>query len=145
VLYEFENPSDPYVFEAANREIAALTVFVIGTAYGATAESGNAADNVPIFIFGGASEWYKETFGREPKEGMNALKREVAESFTSFMFGNIRDWRRYNAALNAIDDPGKRAAFRDEWQDGRSSLNNIGSYAHQLGARLREKSDNNVS
>ena len=33
----------------------------------------------------------------------------------------------------------KKKEFMKEWQDGRSSLNNIGEYAHQLGEKLKGK------
>lgn len=135
MLYEFENPSDPYVFTAESREVAALTVFIISTAYGATPESGD--ENVPIFIFGGSAEWYAETFGRTPEVGFTALQQDVKESLESFMYGGFRDWTRYNAALNAIDDPVKRKAFVDEWQDGHGSMNNIGKRAHQLASLIK--------
>jgi hypothetical protein len=138
MLYIFENPSDPYVFAAANRETAALTVLMLGVEYGATPREGD--ENVPIFIFGGAEEWYEKTFGRTMTEGFAALKGEVAASLESFMYGDFNDWKKYQSALNAIDDPAKRDAFRAEWQDGISSLNDIGGYAHQIGAKIREKS-----
>jgi hypothetical protein len=137
--YELSNPSDPYTFVAASREAAALTVFLISTNYGATAETRNDDDRVPVFIFGGADEWYMETFGRYSDEGMRALESEVADSLLSFMYGHFEDRRRYEAALNAITEPDKRKAFIDEWQDGHSSTNNIGGYAHQLGERIKAK------
>lgn len=135
--YELDNPSDPYTFIAENREIAALTVFLLGTAFGATPQNGG--DNVPVFIFGGAAEWYKETFSRTPDEGMTALEPGVSAALASFMLGHFEDRRRYEAALNAITDDDKRKVFIDEWQDGRTSLNNIGGYAHQLAERINAK------
>ena len=81
--YELKNPSDPYTFMAADREIASLVVFSISTLYGAEPKEGNG--DVPIFILGGAVEWYQEIFGRSPDEGLAARKREVAEALDSFM------------------------------------------------------------
>ncbi len=45
------------------------------------------------------------------------------------------------ALANAIDDPEKKANFISEWQDGRSSLNDIGGKAHRLAERLRGKGE----
>lgn len=53
------------------------------------------------------------------------------------MYGHFEDRRRYEAALKAITDEEKKKEFMKEWQDGRSSLNNIGGYAHKLGAKLK--------
>ncbi|GHV40227.1 hypothetical protein FACS1894187_20950 [Synergistales bacterium] len=74
--YELDNPSDSYTFIAENREIAALTVFAFRARYGATPQSGDDNERVPIFFFGGASEWYKETFGRTPQDGIDALSAQ---------------------------------------------------------------------
>ncbi len=133
--YELKNPSDPYTFLAADFEVATLTVFSISTLYGAEAKEGG--ESVPIFLFGGAREWYIEQFGRTPDEGKEAKKEELATALSSMMYGGFEDRRRYEAALTAITDPEKREKFITEWQDGHSSLNDIGTYCHELAKRLR--------
>lgn len=138
--YELINPSDPYTFVAESRETAALTVFVLGAAYGGKPECGD--ENIPVFIFGGAGEWYGETFGRTPGEGMAALENEVADSLESLVLGNFGDRQRYEAALAAIDDPEKKEAFTATWRDGRTSLNDIGEYAHRTAKAIRAKKRN---
>jgi len=135
VEYELKNPSDPYTFLAADFEVATLTVFSISTLYGAEAKEGG--ESVPIFLFGGAREWYIEQFGRTPDEGKEAKKEELATALSSMMYGGFEDRRRYEAALTAITDPEKREKFITEWQDGHSSLNDIGTYCHELAKRLR--------
>ena len=137
--YELDNPSDAYTFKANSREVAALTVFLLGTQYGATPESGNDDDRVPIFIFGGAGEWYEETFGRTADEGIAAHEADVAAALSSFMLGHFEDRRRYDAALEAITDDEKRREFIEKWQDARTSMNNIGSRAHQLAEAIGAK------
>ena len=127
--------SDPYTFLAADFEVATLTVFSISTLYGAEAKEGG--ESVPIFLFGGAREWYIEQFGRTPDEGKEAKKEELATALSSMMYGGFEDRRRYEAALTAITDPEKREKFITEWQDGHSSLNDIGTYCHELAKRLR--------
>ncbi len=133
--YELKNPSDPYTFLAVDFEVATLTVFSISTLYGAEAKEGG--ESVPIFLFGGAKEWYVERFGRTPDEGREAKKEELAAALGSMMYGGFEDRRRYEAALTAITDPEKREKFIAEWQDGHSSLNDIGTYCHELAKRLR--------
>lgn len=132
--YEFINPSDPYTFLAKNFEIATLTVFVIGTQYGAKSKDGS--EEVPVFFLGGSDEWYQEQFGRTVEEGINTYKKEIAEALASFMLGDFEDRKRYDAALNAITDPDKKKEFIEVWQDGRSSINDIGTYAHKIAEKL---------
>lgn len=141
--YELINPSDPYTFLADDFETAALVVFALGTGYGARSQDGG--EEVPIFIFGGAAEWYAEKFGRDPDAGITAKMTQLSEALGSMMYGSFEDRRRYTAALEAITDTEKREKFIADWQDGISSLNNIGGYAHKLGkllARKKEDSDN---
>lgn len=133
--YELINPSDKYTFIAADFEAAALTVFCLGPTYGAEPKDGG--ENVPIFLFGGGVEWYTEKFGRSLDDGLAAKREAVADALLSFMLGDFEDRRRYEAALAAIDDPEKKARFIDEWQDGHSSINNIGGKAHKLGQKLK--------
>ena len=134
--YELHNPSDPYTFIAADKEVATLVIGLLSPAFGADTQDGAEENRVPVFIFGGYDEWYQEEFGRTPVDGLNARKKEVGEAMQSFMLGGFEDRARYNAALEAIDDPAKRDAFMAKWQDGRSSLNNIGGAAHEIGKVL---------
>lgn len=138
--FELYNPSDPYTFVAEDREVAALVVGHLSLAFGAGTKDESKGNNVPIFIFGGFDEWYTDTFGRTPTQGLEAKKKEVGEALLSFMLGHFEDRRRYEAALRAIDDPDKREAFMAEWQDGRSSLNDIGTVAHSIGKNLLKSS-----
>lgn len=135
--YELINPSDPYTFIAADYETAVLAVLCLGPAYGAKPKGDG--EDVPIFLFGGAVEWYTDKFGHTPDDGLDEKGQAVADALASFMLGGFEDRRRYNAALAAIDDPEKKARFIDEWQDGRSSLNDIGGEAHRLSERLRKR------
>ena len=45
---------------------------------------------------------------------------------------------RTEDGLDAITDAEKRKQFVAAWQDGRSSLNDIGSFAHKMAKHLRE-------
>lgn len=135
--YELINPSDPYTFLADDHETAALTVFLISTFYGARSKDGN--KEVPVFILGGSDEWYQDNFGRTPDEGLMARQCEVVKALDSFMYGHFEDRRRYEVALDAITDLDKKEEFKAVWQDGRSSLNDIGTHAHKLAKRLKDR------
>lgn len=137
--YELINPSDPYTFIAADYETAVLTVFCLGPAYGAKPKDGG--EDVLIFLFGGAVDWYTEKFGHSPDDGLDEKRQAVADALASMMYGHFEDRRRYELALSLIDDPEKKARFIDEWQDGCSSLNDIGGAAHMLAERIRKSEE----
>jgi len=128
--YELINPSDPYTFMASSNEVAVLAVFLISASYGAQAKDGSF--EVPITMFGGGAEWYQEQFGHSADDGLSENREEVAKALESFMLGDFQDRKMYQSALKAIDDDKKREEFIAEWQDGRSSLNDIGNCAHKL-------------
>ena len=107
--YELINPSDPYTFLAPSYEVATLTVFVLGTQFGAKSEDGS--KEVPLFLFGGSEEWYKNQFERTVEDGINALKLEIAEALESFMLGDFEDRKRYELALSCIDKEEKKQKF----------------------------------
>lgn len=132
--YKLVNPSDPYTFIADDLETAASVVFLVSTIFGATNKEGEV--EVPVFIFGGAEEWYIEQFGRSSYDGLKAKKKQVVEALGSMMLGNFEDRRRYEATLSAITEPDKREKFIAEWQDGRSSMSDIGTYCHRLAEQL---------
>ena len=136
--YELINPSDPYTFIAKSKEVAALVVANISLAYAARPKSGE--DGIPIFIFGGFEEWYRDKFGRDYKTGYSDLKEEISDALDSFMFGTFEDRERYEIALQCITDPDKREEFKEKWNDGISSMNDIGTYCHNLSKKLREAS-----
>lgn len=135
--YKLINPSDPYTFIADDLEVATIVVLTFGVAYGAEPKDNTEA--VPIFLFRSALDWYKEKFGRTPDEGIKARKSAVADALASFMLGSFEDRRRYEAALSAITDLDKKEKFIAVWQDGHSSLNNIGGRAHALAKMLKEE------
>lgn len=64
-------------------------------------------------------------------------KKEVSDALKSMMLGHFEDRWRYEAALSAITEPDKREKFIADWQDGCSSLNDIGSYCHKLAEKLK--------
>lgn len=135
--YELINPSDPYTFIADNKEVATLTVFCLSTWYGAESEDGS--ETVHVFMFGGSKEWFKKEFGKATDQSLEDNRTAVGKALSSMMYGHFEDRRRYEAALEAITDDAKREDFIKKWQDGISSLNDIGTYAHTLGKQFLEQ------
>ena len=134
IEFDLINPSDPYTFLADDLETAALVVFSLSTMYGAESKDGDI--NVPVFILGGAIDWYKEQFNRTPDEAIECKREEVAAALASMMYGSFEDRRRYTVALELITDEEKRTEFIEEWQDAHSNLNDIGTYAHNLAKKM---------
>lgn len=140
--YELINPSDPYTFLASSKEVAALAVASVSVIYGAKSKDGE--EEIPIFIVGGFEEWYEQEFGRDYESGVEALKSELADALSSFMYGGFEDRERYELALSCITEPDKKEEFIVKWNDGRSSLNDIGTYCHKLAKKLnREDGEDN--
>ena len=131
--YELINPSDPYTFLADDAETAALVVLLISNLCGA--ESKDKKEYIPILL---SPEQYIERFGRTAKEGLNAKRNELAIALESMMYGHFKDRKRYEAALKAITDQEKKKLFMDEWQDAHTSLNDIGTYCHELATKIKE-------
>ncbi len=137
MLYELINPSDPYTFEAKDRETAALAVFLLSTGYGAHCLTEERVDSdVPVFIFGGWREWYIDTFKRTPEEGLESLKEDVRACLNSFVYGHESDRQTYQLAIDGITNTEKRIEFIKHWQNKHSSLNNIGDIAFKVAMKL---------
>ena len=137
MLYELINPSDPYTFEAKDRETAALAVFLLSTSYGAHCLTEEREENdVPVFLFGGSKEWYQDTFKRTPDEGLAILKEDVRERLNSFVLGNEHDRQIYQHAVDNIKGARKRTEFIKLWDDRHSSLNDIGDIVFKTASNL---------
>ena len=141
MIYELVNPSDKYTLESATLEPAAIACLFLGEGmYALTDEAGQQA--VPIFIGGGAEEWYAEKFGRALNDGIKANMLDVAECLESLVIGNRQD---YDAAMKFIAED-KLAAFKADWHDRhRSSMNDIGRRAARYAKAFREKASDKAA
>jgi hypothetical protein len=135
IQYELVNPCDPYTFTAPDREVAALVIGALSPMYGAETEDKDESKSVPV-LFDGFTKWFEETFHRPVEESTRARKRELGEALGSVMLGGFADRKRYEAALEAIDDPVKKEKFIRVWDDGRTSMNRIGQHARNLSAAV---------
>jgi hypothetical protein len=144
-LYSWEliNPSDKYTLQAHDFTTAAATCLILGEGrYGLdpqTDEDGNAEQpRCPLFLFGGADDFIAEHFGGDLGAWLGGHRLAVADCLDSLLLGGFGRRADYDAATKAIDDPVKLAAFRESWQGKRSSMNDIGSWAHDYAQRMRE-------
>jgi hypothetical protein len=105
--FEIVNPSDPYTFTAPTLEIAALVVCLLGEGkYGGTSLDTPRGVDVPIFIFGGHDEWFKEQFGCTFEDSYERTdKLALADSFDTVTLG-----RAERSSMNNIGGRAKRYA-----------------------------------
>lgn len=133
--FKLINFSDPYTFEAEDYETAALVVLCLSTAYGAESRDGKIS--VPILHFADGVEWFKKEFDKDPKAALAEKREKVAEALMSMAFGSFRDRDVIKTTLECIDDESNRKKFMDTWNDRRTSLNDIGTQAHELGESMK--------
>ncbi len=131
MLYELVNPSDPYVFQADSFPVAVTTAWLISSMYEANPEDGDDYFGIPSFMEDPAKE-YKEQFGDSIEDFINKHNAEIVDALQSLVLGGFKDYRQYLLAVEMIDDPEKLMAFREKWNDRRSSMNNICKHAKEL-------------
>lgn len=137
MVLELINPSDPYTFIADDEKTAALAVLCISSAYGAQNEDGDVI--VPIAIFN--PDWFEEKFGETAENALMREKHATALALQSFVYGGFSDRRKYEAAMEAINDECKRQEFSQKWHMEITSLNNIREKALKLANALDTTAD----
>ncbi len=114
--YEIINPSDKAFIETDEFDVAAVACILIGRGQYAFEPDADGAPCVPIFLFGGAEEWFEKNFGG----------RKI-----SAVFDDVK--REKLSALVACLRSAKLAS-------GRSSMNDFTGYAHKLADKLESDS-----
>lgn len=143
MIFEIINPSDKYTLESDNFKTACITALILGEGkYSIVQVDGDL--NMPIFLFGGHDEWFKDQFGSTVSEILESIKGEaylkIAECLDSVMIGGSSERKMYYAALALIEGEDKKKEWRDKWHDTyRGSMNNIGLRAWTLAELLRKK------
>jgi hypothetical protein len=144
VIYEIDNPSDPYTMVAEDRAVAAVAVVFLGEGmWGLSDREGKTA--VPIFAFGGGAErlerWFATELGTTLAAVVSEKRQAIAAALRSVAIGSISDREAFDRGFALIDDPVKKEEWRTWWHDQRrSSLNDIGRRAWALADRL-ERTD----
>lgn len=145
-LYEIVNPSDKCCIEAANDKVAFITVLALGEGqYGCKKEDGSDVPTLMLFynekqilevfdtIGMGAGDTISERMEAFIKENGN----EVVDALESITYCSMSTRKSLMVAFEGLPDKVQRLAkYNDE---RRSSLNDIGKYAHGLAAAYRKK------
>nr|WP_303181859.1 hypothetical protein [Lachnoclostridium phocaeense] len=134
MLFELINPSDPYVFEAKDLEVATLTVMALSPVYGAATE--DEQSHVPVLFLLDPDEWFEETFGRSVSEAMSKRAKELADALLSMTYGTFSDYKLYQDTMKLLDSPEKKEAYAKRWNSQRSSLNAIADVSHRMAERF---------
>ena len=160
MLYEIINPSDAYTIEAASLDVAFVACVFLGRglysfqpidvgedADGEPEVTKVAAEEIPLFLFGGTEEWCKQHLNESFESVVDRVTKdkatELAACFESCLIGKATDRDTYLAGLKLIEDPHNREEWRRRWHDKRrSSMNDIGGRAYLMAKRLREGASN---
>ncbi|HSV28621.1 MAG TPA: hypothetical protein VLL76_03655 [Candidatus Omnitrophota bacterium] len=141
--YEIVNPSDAYTIIAPDHEVAALACFLLGEGLYAFEPIDGDLPKVPLFLFGGAEEWFEKTFGRTVSDALEARESDLAACLDTVLIGKAADRKAFQKGLDLIDDPAKRIEWRDHWhEERRTSCNNIGARAYKLAEAISNALDN---
>ena len=134
MLWEVMNMSDRYTIESDDFESASLAVLLLGRGAYSLIPITQDAPEMPLFIFGGASDWFEKQFGRNLDESLAANRTKIADALDSVLIGGRE---RMLEIINTVP-PDQRNEQRLKWHDiERSSLNDIGRRAWRMAARLR--------
>lgn len=138
-VYELSNPSDAVHVEAEDTTVACVAVLLLGQGrYGLRDEHGETV--LPLLFLGGLHQWLAARKITDLDTFLKANASAMADVLDTATLGSAKDFKFFKSAMAAIDDPVKRAAFREEWDDKkRSSTNNICAAAHRLAQRFRER------
>lgn len=141
MLYEIINPSDPYTMECERFDVASAAILFLGEGRYA-GRCGDDTKSVPLFFFGGAEKWFKETHGVELGEFLAKEKAAIGDALANVAIGSVQDRTDFNAAVAAISDLAARQRFIEERHDHRrSSMNNIGKRAMRLAEAMRKSAE----
>jgi len=130
-LYEIINPSDPYTFEAPDRETATLVIFLLSTKFAAKciSDPGDEED-VPMFLLGGATEWWNAHFDPDIQARLKLRAKDVSDALRSTLYGGETDRETFHKLAGGIPKGPALSQMHLKWNDEhRSSLNDISAAA----------------
>ncbi len=146
MIYEIVNMSDPYTIEARSLDVAFVACLFLGSGQYAFKPLEEGAEEVPLFLLGGAEQWCRAHFAESVENVVGLVtgqRLDLAACLESCLIGHLKDRETYRAGLELIDDADKRIQWRERWHNDRlSSMNNIGARAYRMAAKLRAGASN---
>jgi hypothetical protein len=141
-LYEFITPSDGITFKAPSNAVAFVASLMLGRGKaGCSREDGESVPSLLLFASDEAvTETIKEQLSGTLNQWMTSHWREVADALDSFAYADFRARAEFDAALEAITDDKKRAAFLEKHDDiRRTSISQWVKQARKDAALIRKK------
>lgn len=147
MIYDIINMSDSYTIKAESLDVAAVACLLLGSGQYGFAPLEDGGVKIPLFMFGGVDEWFREHFGKDVGPCVEEIREkragELADCLDSCLIGSLTDRQEYERELELIESPESREKFRAERHDKRrTSMNDIGGRAYEMAKRLREESEN---
>lgn len=141
MLYSIVNPSDPYTIEAPSLDVAVMSAILLGQGQ-YKFESLDGGEDVPMFAYGGGDAWCQEHFKEDLMEMSNRVMDtklgEIATCLDSVLYGDAQDRKEFLEVTKDLDRPNFEAERALRQLDRCSSMNDIGSHAYKLAAKLRK-------
>ena len=138
--YEVINPSDKVTFVCEDPIIAAVVIILLGKGqYGGDCHED---DNkcVPLFMFGGFEDWWKEHVGDTKIADYIAQNTPtISEALESCMCMGIEQRKAIAKAKEHMTEEQYRKYIAEVNNDHRSSMNDICGRAFEIAKRLKEK------
>lgn len=139
--YSLINPSDEYTFYAPNHELASIAAWLLSGAFGAEPLEA-APDDPPCYgvaLFGGIPKAFTDKVG-DAGEYVAAHRAEIADVLDTFIVGtqSRNDREALDELRKRMTDAEWKTFYGKRDDEQRSSLNRIGTAAHELAAKLRK-------
>lgn len=137
-VWELINPSDKITFSGNDFKLVVIAVCLVGNCvYAAEEVGGNRI--VPIFLFGSVDKWFIREYGSNFEDTYKSSdKKQLADILDSFTLGGYDDFIAYNKEAENIP-PLELKKFKEDWNDKRTSMNNICARAWEIASNIRNK------
>ena len=146
MTYELITPSDPITFKAESDQVAFFCALVLGSGKaGMNRQDGEKCESPMVFLSSDPMPGIDAFLGGDISEFSDSHTPEIIACFRSFAYGNFSDRANYDAAIEAITDPEKLAAFKAKHENqNRSSMSQWVAMAWKM-ADAHERKLNEVN
>lgn len=113
ILYDLLSPTQPCTFYAPDRQVAALATLILSNGmFRATAvEPADPELDVRMFPFGGAMDWWNDTFEEPMQTALDRRHVDVAKALESVSFTTPETRPAYDKAIATCETPEDIEAF----------------------------------
>jgi hypothetical protein len=101
MLYQLNTPEKPYTFEASNSTAACVVATLLGGGFYSLWQDEKQV--MPVFMFGGAEQWYQRTFGKNFQDVVQEVSLdEITQIYMTILAGKPQERQRYLQELSMI-------------------------------------------